>query len=815
GMFLYDLDVNVSLGIDVSQKLIVAGSLALKNKDLASSSARCQVCLCYPDGLVWPISASVCPRIWAGVAGDAMAAVGSEQYFIEKFSVAYTKLVSPHLQFACCSSHCAVPWQDKNIRVYKNDNLESPIELTGHHGGVSAMVFNVERGCLILCSASEDYVIKWDIGCCYRQIKEGVIASGRVVGTLLGRVVHLSLSPMSGKLAACSGSRVILLNTEIWDVKKLVVLFESAILSAYPLISVYFIEQNNQFLTGSSDGQLWCYTLSDNQKCRLVAKMDLAKLAQKFERHLKKIDPPQNPTDGMVRNEVRGAVETAKPVTRIWAQSPNLSIEQSGTCAWIGSISMAGSWAISHGLCGNMFCLVSSLFGSSVVLFEVTSTIKDKLCTTMAQSFSVEERLSVMPRFPLMTTSPLNAEMKKQGQKLQKNGGVSCQKSVKDQALVFHTQVKSSGYNTAPHRLMFRPNTNAKKKSKSVSTNTSIKNISYDYPSKTDAPSLPFAHLRVSTISTTVNSMQYSGDGKQIVCGLGDSSLLLYNSSLTGSPAVYTGHRKAVNTVCWSQSRLWIMSSSEDLTLCIWTPSASEPVLTMGDGQFVKPIRSSQFYYLDKFLLLASGSDLMLYLYHLDNSRDDIKRYKQRSKSKLSSKFSMKSGTEITSVSAVNDFYSYIVLVSGADRSIQVYDMNQGSVVSQIPDAHSRPVHHLSQNKGSSFCTQAMEQYNLFLSSAVTDGLKLWDLRTARCVRRYESHANRILPCTGAFSPCGRFIATGSEDHCAYIYDMRCSNFLHKLQRHSETILNVAFNPAKPELLTGTLDGKLALFHPA
>jgi len=28
--------------------------------------------------------------------------------------------------------------------------------------------------------------------------------------------------------------------------------------------------------------------------------------------------------------------------------------------------------------------------------------------------------------------------------------GVSCQKSVKDQALVFHTQVKSSGYNAAP-----------------------------------------------------------------------------------------------------------------------------------------------------------------------------------------------------------------------------------------------------------------------------------------------------------------------------------------------------------------------------
>lgn len=41
---------------------------------------------------------------------------------------------------------------------------------------------------------------------------------------------------------------------------------------------------------------------------------------------------------------------------------------------------------------------------------------------------------------------------------------------------------------------------------------------------------------------------------------------------------------------------------------------------------FSKPIRSAQFYYLDKFLLLASGPSLYLYLYNVDITRDDIKR---------------------------------------------------------------------------------------------------------------------------------------------------------------------------------------------
>uniref|UniRef100_A0A8C1ZEA0 WD repeat-containing protein 27 n=1 Tax=Cyprinus carpio TaxID=7962 RepID=A0A8C1ZEA0_CYPCA len=809
-----------------------------------------------------------------------MAAVTSVQYFTERFSLTCKKPVS-HLQLACCPSHCAVPWQDKNIRIYENSNLEPPLELTGHHGDVSAMAFGTVTDRLLLCSASEDYVIVWDIDRCYTQIKEGGIASGRVVGTLLGRVVHLSLCPLSAKMAACSGSRVFILNAEreeaprvlkahlgpvtasefcpwdvnllvstsedrtfkIWDMKKGDILFESAVLSAYPLLSLFFMEQNSQFITGSGDGQLWCYTLPVDHKCRLVTKLDLSKLEQKHERNLRKNISPQIRPDGATRNDVRGTVETAKPVLRIWAQklhSSHTSLKQRGSCVWIGSsdglylldldtsellmnlplrgdlsISMAGSWAISNELGGNMCCLVTSLFGTSVALLEVNSARLDELCFRMATGLSVDEQLSAVPSSPLMTMSPLNAELAKHGPKPQRKIGVSCQKSVKDQHLVFHTQVKSSGYNTAPHRTMFRPKTNVKKKSiSSATTITNTKCLLSEYPSHFEAPCMPYAHLTVSTTPTLVSSLQYSGDGKQIACGLGDGSVLLYNSSLTSNPAVYTGHSKAVNTVFWSQSKRWILSTSEDPALCIWTANASEPVLTMGVEQFAKPIRSAQFYYLDKFLLLASGSNLMLYLYHLDTTRDDIKRYKQRSKSKLASKFSMKSGTDISSVSAINDFYSYIVLAAGADHTIQVFDMNQGCMATQISDAHCRAAHHLTQNKGSPFCTQALESYNLFLSSALTDGLKLWDLRTARCVRRYDSHVNRYHHCTAVFSPCGRFIATGSEDHTAYIYDTRSSNFLHKLPRHSETVLNVAFNPANPELLTGTLDGKLALFHP-
>lgn len=71
------------------------------------------------------------------------------------------------------------------------------------------------------------------------------------------------------------------------------------------------------------------------------------------------------------------------------------------------------------------------------------------------------------------------------------------------------------------------------------------------------------------------------------------------------------------------------MKCSVDATYWLFMHCLFNFLVLQGDDQFAKPIRSAQFYYLDKFLLLASGSNLMLYLYHLDTTRDDIKSYKQ------------------------------------------------------------------------------------------------------------------------------------------------------------------------------------------
>ncbi|XP_072293621.1 WD repeat-containing protein 27 [Eucyclogobius newberryi] len=779
----------------------------------------------------------------------------------EKLCLTRVRLVS-HQQLACCQSFCAI-LNDKDILVYHHmDTKRQQLQLTGHHSDISVMTFG-KGNRPVLCSASADYIIIWDIESCQKRAREGQIVAGTIIATLLGRVVHLSFSASDDRVAACTNNTAYILNSKkqetistltghlgfltsaefcswnsnilvttsedrtfkVWDLQTESVIYQSYVLSGSPIINVIFLSETQQFCIGSLDGRVWCFSLTNEDRCHLVTKTDL----QKIEKRTRLLQEPLGQqTGGSTQSTQVGEVETAKPILKMEVCSlPSTDEKKKSSWICIGStnglymldlatselltvlyfkdypelsITMAGAYSTSLSQDNNSILLfVSSLFTPCLSLLELN------ICD-LQKTWVKYEGLSVFPSSSTLPESPLNVQLKKKDVHLPKK-----KVGIKDHSLFFNTKVKSSGYTSATKRDMFSPKTNVTKGPSPKTINTKSFKVQ-DYPKDCAAPTT--SKTEFATSSKPLYSLQYSGDGKQVLCGLGDCSVLLFQSSLTGNPNVYSGHDRAVSSVSWSLSRQWWLSASKDQTLRIWTHKSPESAIIMGNGTFSKPIRRAQFYYLDKFILVASGPLLHMYLYNIDTNRDDLRRYQQHSAIKLTNSLSV-SATEITDLSSINDFVSYIVLVCGSDRSIQVFDMNRGAVAAELPDAHSRAVHCITQNKGSIFSAQAPDSYNLFLTSAVTDGIKIWDLRTLRCVRRYENHVNRCHYCSSSLSPCGRYIATGSEDNCAYVYDVRSSSYLHKLHKESSPVLSVAFNPSTPELLTGTLDGKLRLFQPS
>ncbi|XP_074657849.1 WD repeat-containing protein 27-like [Tubulanus polymorphus] len=539
--------------------------------------------------------------------------------------------------------------------------------------------------------------------------------------------------------------------------------------------------------------------------------------------------------------EVSGYTDLSQPIRC----SDTDSIDSAEVC-----ICAAGNMNISKSFkMHQTWCIIGSLFQNTFHILSIDNLMQERRVDELTASESTAQpEISVLSSIPLNKDSPLRAELvpkTKEAKPAKKLSSLSTRrpslpgsldkkgKIASDQPVTYHSKVKSSGYSSeSPKKLMFQPHLNVRKQkpttqkpNRSMSLN-GCKSLMKEYPMDGVAPTVLNSKIDVDISPTAINSMHFSGDGQYFACALANKSSVLFKHPLReqSKAVALSGHKDAVCSINWSKENCWLISGSDDRSAAIWSPEQVDPVIVLDksfsnfdkddkeNSPFTKAIKHAQFYYMDKFILLTCGNSFSLYKYHLDPVKSDIKRYVSSSRYKLVKKFQMDNMQSISAFTAVNSFYSYIVLIAGSNKSIDVYDMNSGKSVLLLEDIHTKPVHQIAQNEGSAFVSHASNAYDLFVTSSAGDCIKMWDLRTRRCVRRFEGHKNRVYPCGLSISPCGRFIATGAEDKSAYIYDVRSGDYLHKLTGHTDVVADVKFHPLYPKLLTASVDGKLRLF---
>uniref|UniRef100_A0A452EJW8 WD repeat domain 27 n=1 Tax=Capra hircus TaxID=9925 RepID=A0A452EJW8_CAPHI len=741
---------------------------------------------------------------------------------VEKFLVDSVKPAS-HVQLACSGQCCAFPSDGNELCIW--DTKDPPHQLMilkGHRQPITAVTFGSRESPLLVCSASLDCVMMWGLGECRREELQGRLPRGTSLGALLGRVLCLRLSPDDRVVAVCVKNKVLMLDLEVrldghhgpvtaaefcaWQPHILISASEDRSFKVWggrqnvgasaPLLSLLVDPRSQQLVAGCTDGQLWIFSLVEGHHYRCVTHVDLKRKRESFcaRRTVSNSVVEGGQPPSTKAPETGEETEVALPVLSLAACDCGF-LSETACCLWIGSsagllmfnlasfeleavlhykdfrslsIQVAGSCAVaSRTGGGEALCLLTSMFGNETALVEVDPA-------ALLRSQQRPRRgpdLSALPSSCVSPTSPLYLGLVKEKRTKPATQKHSAARSVvKDHPLVFHSKIRSSGYTAAPCTTMFSPKTSFKNDGKRASRSKSLL------------------------------SLFRAGDGQRLACGSANHLFLVCDADLTGTPAVLSGHDGAVGSVCWSHDGRWVLSASQDGTLRVWSVRGPELALRLGTDTFPKPVQSAQFYYMDAFILSSSGPEVQLLKHHIDTSKDDLRRYRQKSWCVPVCRLPSTDATEVTSLSAVNDFHSYLVLTAGRNRTLEVFDLNMGCSAAVITGAHSRPVHQICQNKGSSFATQQSQAYNLFATAATGDGIKLWDLRTLRCERRFEGHPSRGYPCGIAFSPCGRFVACGAEDRHAYVYETSSSTFSRRLAGHTSTVTAVAFSPVATQV---------------
>ncbi|CBI28701.3 unnamed protein product, partial [Vitis vinifera] len=94
------------------------------------------------------------------------------------------------------------------------------------------------------------------------------------------------------------------------------------------------------------------------------------------------------------------------------------------------------------------------------------------------------------------------------------------------------------------------------------------------------------------------------------------------------------------------------------------------------------------------------------------------------------------------------------------------------------------------------------------LVATLDDTLKLWNYSTGKSLKIYTGHVNKVYCIASAFSVTyGKYIVSGSEDKCVYVWDLQGKNPLQKLEGHTDTVISVSCHPNENKIASAGLDG--------
>lgn len=277
----------------------------------------------------------------------------------------------------------------------------------------------------------------------------------------------------------------------------------------------------------------------------------------------------------------------------------------------------------------------------------------------------------------------------------------------------------------------------------------------------------------LKTENVVVTSVAFSPDGSTLVSTHDDHSLRLWQVA-TGKPlSVLKGHGAPTLDAIFHPNGKTLVSASVDKQIRVWaTPPTAEdtsPILAMA----VSP---------DQQILATASLDGMIQLWRSDPQVGKV-LFK-----------TLKGETPIYALRFSADSQQ---LISGHDSTIQVWDINEGTVQRTL-SGHTGKINSLDFSPNG----------KTLVSGSDDQTIRLWEAATGKPVKTIEAHDGPVT----SVSVGPHYLASGSDDETVKLWQLDGTP-VKTLTGHGLAIAQVQFNPEGDLLASASWDNTIKLWR--
>ncbi|KQK15624.1 COMPASS-like H3K4 histone methylase component WDR5B [Brachypodium distachyon] len=306
-------------------------------------------------------------------------------------------------------------------------------------------------------------------------------------------------------------------------------------------------------------------------------------------------------------------------------------------------------------------------------------------------------------------------------------------------------------------------------------------------------PYRPYRQARSATPhARAISCVRFSPCGRLLATASLDGTAALLSPSSLAVIANLRGHADGVSDLSWSTDSAYLCSASDDGTLRIWDIrsilSASKPPADPNVDRCIRVLKghtnfvfSANFNPQTSSQVASGGFDCTVRIWDVKGTRCErvIEAHSE----------------PVTSVHFIRDGS---IIVSGShDGSCKIWDARTGSCLKTVID----------DKKPAVSCSMFSPNGKFILVATLDDSLKLCNYATGKFLKVYSGHVNRVYCIQSAFSVTnGKYIVSGSEDNCVYIWDLQGKNILQKIEGHTDAVISVSCHPTENKIASGSLD---------